>query len=448
MPQTAQSIYRQFWHFALPTIAAMIVSGLYQVVDGIFIGHYIGAQGLAGINLAWPMVGAIYGIGMLVGIGTGAKSSIKLGEKKLNEAKVTLSTGLLMLLLVAPIISVLLFFFSNDFLALQGANGESFIFATQYLQVLLFANPFALGSIAIPFLLRNDGSPNFATLLMVIGAITNIGFDYIFIAHFSWGLKGAAIATSIAQCIVCVVGIGYFFSAKANMRLSRASLRVNFADITGIIAIGASSFFMYVYGAFMVAVHNKLFAQYGDPTLVGAYAILGYIFFSYYLFSEGVANAMQPLVSFNHGAGKPENIRKLLSVAMCCTIFGGIAFVGLLNTFPERFIAIFNSQDKVLMEYAVAGIRLHLFALFLDGFLVVAAAYYQSINRGSKATFVTVGNMLVQLPFLYFMPKLIGVTGIWLSYPLSNIALSLVVIFMFYFDIKNKLSPDALDESL
>ncbi len=157
------SIQRQFWRYTIPTVAAMLVNGLYQVVDGIFIGQYVGAEGLAGINLAWPVIGTILGIGMMVGVGTGALASIKQGEGKVDEAKTTLTTGLILLAILAPLVGVVLWFNSEWFLALQGGEGKAYELGLQYLDILIFASVFTLGSIALPFLLRNDNSPNLAT---------------------------------------------------------------------------------------------------------------------------------------------------------------------------------------------------------------------------------------------------------------------------------------------
>jgi len=430
------SIYKQFWRYTIPTVAAMLVNGLYQVVDGIFIGRYVGADGLAGINVAWPVIGSILGIGMLVGVGTGALVSIRQGEQDTQGAKQILATGLVLLFALTPIVSGILFFFAENFLYWQGAEGRVFDLGIQYLHILIGACAFTLGSIAMPFLLRNDDSPNLATILMVVGALINIVLDYLFIAWLDWELTGAALATAIAQMVVTGLGLFYFFSAKAKLRLRWSELRLKLAAIPEIFAIGTSSFFMYAYGSMMVALHNALFSQYGDQLMIGAYAILGYIVTVYYLTAEGIANGMQPLVSYNHGARNQDNIRKLLKVAMYSAVSVGLVFVVLLNLFPTQFVSVFNKGNAQLVEYTVLGIRLHMFALALDGFLVVAGAYYQAINKGSKAMFVTVGNMLIQLPFLYIMPKLFGVPGIWIAYPLSNIALSAVVIYMLWKDIR------------
>ena len=432
----SNSISRKFWRYTIPTVAAMLVNGLYQVVDGIFIGRYVGADGLAGINVAWPVIGSILGIGMLVGVGTGALVSIRQGEKDTKGAKQILATGLTLLLAITPIVSGLLFLFADNFLLWQGAEGRVYELGLQYLHILIGASVFTLGSIAMPFLLRNDDSPNLATILMIVGAVINIVLDYLFIAQLGWELKGAALATAIAQFVVTGLGLAYFFSRRANLRLRWNELRLKFSVIPEIFAIGTSSFFMYAYGSMMVALHNALFSQYGDQLMIGAYAILGYIVTVYYLTAEGIANGMQPLVSYNHGARNQANIRKLLKIAMVSSVLIGVAFVLLLNAFPREFVSVFSSDEPQLVEYTVLGIRLHMFALALDGFLVVAGAYYQAVNKGSKAMFVTIGNMLIQLPFLYIMPKLYGVPGIWIAYPLSNIALSVVVMIMLYKDVK------------
>ncbi|NOI99890.1 MATE family efflux transporter [Vibrio kanaloae] len=432
----SNSISRQFWRYTIPTVAAMLVNGLYQVVDGIFIGRYVGSDGLAGINVAWPVIGSILGIGMLVGVGTGALVSIRQGEKDTQGAKQILATGLTLLLAITPIVSALLFLFADNFLLWQGAEGRVYELGLQYLHILIGASVFTLGSIAMPFLLRNDDSPNLATILMIVGAVINIVLDYLFIALYGWELMGAALATAIAQFVVTGLGLAYFFSRRANLRLRWNELRLKLDVIPQIFAIGTSSFFMYAYGSMMVALHNALFSQYGDQLMIGAYAILGYIVTVYYLTAEGIANGMQPLVSYNHGARNQANIRKLLKIAMMSSVLIGVAFVLLLNAFPREFVSVFNSDEPQLVEYTVLGIRLHMFALALDGFLVVAGAYYQAVNKGSKAMFVTIGNMLIQLPFLYIMPKLYGVPGIWIAYPLSNIALSVVVMVMLYKDLK------------
>lgn len=426
----SQSIYKQFWKYTLPTVAAMLVNGLYQVVDGIFIGQYMGADGLAGINIAWPVIGSVMGIGMMVGVGTGAIASINQGAGSVAKARATMSTGLSLLLIIFPIVAFILWQYSPLFLSLQGVTGRVLDLGQQYMDVLIVASLFSLGSIALPFLLRNDGSPNYATFLMVLGALINIGLDYLFIGLWGWELKGAAMATAIAQAAVTLLGVGYFFSPYAQMRLSLKEYTLTIGDISRIFSIGASSLFMYMYGSMMVAVHNWMFTLYGNVLTIGAYAVIGYVVTLYYLTAEGIANGMQPLVSFNFGAKQHDKVTKLFNVAAWSSVLLGIVFVVILNLYPESIIGIFNKNDSGLMEQGITGIRLHMFAVFLDGFIVVVGAYYQAIGSSRKAMFATIGNMVIQLPFLFVLPKLFGLTGVWLAFPISNIALSLVLFWM------------------
>ncbi|SDH26716.1 putative efflux protein, MATE family [Vibrio xiamenensis] len=430
------SIYKQFWRYTIPTLAAMLVNGLYQVVDGIFIGRYLGADGLAGINVAWPVISAVLGLGMLIGVGTGALVSLRQGEGQMAQAKSELTTGLSLLVIVTPLVALSLWRYNDTFLAWQGAQGGVFEMGKQYLDVLIVTCIFTLGSIAMPFLVRNDNSPNFATVMMIVGAVTNIVLDYVFIVLLDWQLIGAALATGIAQMVVMLGCVGYFFSPRAQLRLTLRHWQVDWRGIPRIFSIGTSSFFMYAYGSMMVGLHNYLFVEYDSALLIGAYTIIGYVVTVYYLAVEGVANGMQPLVSFNHGAKKPANILTLLNISLVTTITLGIVFVLLLNSFPQQVIAIFNHSDDELIRSTTHGIHLHVWALFLDGFIVIAGAYYQATNRGGKAMFVIVGNMLIQLPFLYVLPKWLGVDGIWLAYPLSNVTLALVVLAMLYADRK------------
>lgn len=439
------SVYSQFWRYTLPTVAAMLVNGLYQVIDGIFIGHYVGGDGLAGINVAWPVIGVLLGVGMMVGVGTGILISIRQGEQRSDGARRALSSGLTLLLILAPLLAMVLYHYGDLFLRWQGAQGRIFDMGMQYLQVQVFSVLFILGGIAVPFLLRNDGRPGLATLLMVVGAVLNFILDYLFIAWLGWELIGAAIATALSQLTVTVLGIGYFFSCRARLRLSLKTFQPDVRGFMSLLSLGASSFFMYIYGAVMVALHNAMLIQYADPVLVGAYAIIGYIVMIYYLLVEGVASGMQPLASFNYGAGNRQNINRLLKVAMGTAVFSGVIFVVLLNLWPVQIVSIFNHQDQALIEGAVSGIRWHMFALFLDGFLVVAAAYYQSVSQSRKAMFVTIGNMFIQLPFLLILPIGLGLTGVWLAYPLSNIVMGTIVVVMMWRDLRgNKSIPGSI----
>ncbi|AMO54517.1 multidrug transporter [Endozoicomonas montiporae] len=424
------SINRQFWNYVLPTVGAMLVSGLYQVIDGVFIGRYIGAEGLAGINLSWPVIGTLYGLGMMVGVGSGAISSMARGEKKLLRARRALGNGLTLLILFGLLGSLLLSLTGQWLLQLQDASGPAFEHASNYLWVLLFGTPLAMGSMALPFMVRNDDAPTIATWLIVVGAIANIILNAIFIIYLEMGLTGAALGTTLSQLLVVIFGVMYFFSARANTRLTLKDMLPEYQLSLHTCSIGLSSLLMYSYFSFITAIHNYLFMKYSDAVNVGAFAVIGYIATLYYMFAEGVAAGAQPLISYNYGAGRYARMKQFVNRMLWVAIGSGILSVIVVNIFADPIIRVFNTEDPVFFDAAKLGLRLHLAGMFLDGLIFSAGVFFQSLGLGRKATFVTMANMLIQLPFLLVLPMFLDIKGIWLAVPLSNIALSLIVLVM------------------
>lgn len=437
---SSQTVRRTFWRYAIPSIAAMLVNGLYQVVDGIFVGHYIGADGLAGINMAWPIIGILIGLGLLVGLGAGSLISIYRGEGNPQKARDTLSTGLGLMVLLGGLMMALIAAFGPAMMLAQGATGAALILGTDYIDIFVWGAVFTLAGGALPMLVRNDDSPHLSTGIMCLGAGLNILLDYLLIGVMDRGLEGAAIATVLSQSVVCFIALGYFFSSRSGLQLTWRRLVFRSALARKAIGLGTSTLFMYAYFSFVVALHNRLFMEYGTTTHVGAFAIIGYLMTIYYLLAEGIAGGMQPPISYYFGARQVEQIKATLMLAIKVTLISGLGFVAAFNLLPEAMLSLFISDDPALMATAAYGMKLHLFALYLDGLIALATIYFLAVNQGGKALAISVGNMMVQLPFLYLLPQWYGIDGIWLSMPLSNIVLFAVVAPMVWLDIKQKQS--------
>ncbi|MEM5527846.1 MATE family efflux transporter [Gammaproteobacteria bacterium AS21] len=431
-----ESITKVFWRYAIPSIAAMLANGLYQVIDGIFVGHYIGFEGLAAINMTMPIIGVIIGFGLMVGMGGGSLMSIYRGQGNTQRVRSILVNSLWLIIILALISTLSIFAFAHWLLAAQGALGDTLLFSIDYINIFMWGAVFAIAAAVIPMLIRNDNSPIFATTLMIFGAVLNVFLDYLLIGVYSLGLQGAAIATVASQALVTIIGIAYFFSAKSATKLSASKLTFNIKELIKIINLGASSLFMFLYFSLIIALHNKLLMAYGSPVSVAAFAIIGYIANIYYVTAEGIANGMQPPVSFYYGAKEAQKVKATLILALKAVIYSGVAIVVILNIFPDFFINLFSSDDPTLAAQTVKALRLHLLALFLDGFLFVASVYFMSVNQGTKALAISIGNIAVQLPFLYFLPQWLGINGVWLALPLSNVLITLVVAPMLWHDIK------------
>ncbi len=442
-----RSIKRTFWRYAIPSIAAMLVNGLYQIIDGMFIGHYLGYQGLAGISISWPIIYVIAGVGLMIGMGAGSLNSVSRGRDAATqkdsieasrthaEMAKTLYTAMGLAIGFGLLFSYLLFLNGTHLLLAQGAEGQVLVLAQDYLSPFVWTAAITILASALPILIRNDESPNIATALMVTGACMNIVLDYLLIVQFDMGLKGAALATVCAQLSVCVGGFAYFLSTKTQLKLSAHRPSFNTKLAARILLLGSSSFVMYIYTSFVFALHNRLFMEYGTSITVAAFAIVGYLMVLYYFIAEGIGEGMQPPVSFFLGAAQPHNIKKMVLLAATVTLTIGLSWVAILNLFPEIMIGLFNSDDPTLIQEAVTGIHLHLFAMFIDGLIVLAIMYFMAVNQGGKSLAISIGNMLIQLPFLYILPKWLGIYGVWIAMPLSNVVMFLIVAPMVWYHL-------------
>lgn len=440
-----QSVARAFWRFAIPSIIAMLVSGLYQIIDGFFVGRYVGSEGLAGINMAIPLLGLIMGFGLLIGMGGGSVLSQYRGEKNLLATQATLTTSLYLAISIGVLASLLFITFGEWGLHLQGATESTLALSWQYVEIMSYGAFISIGASAMPMLVRNDNSPNLATLFIVVGALLNIALDYLFLGPLGMGLKGAAIATLIAQFATCVLCLRYFTSPQAKTVLSLNQFDKHIAK--RITQLGASNLVMFIYLSFIIALHNRLFMEYGNTTQLAAFAIVGYLAGCYYFFAEGLVSGLQPPVSYYLGAKQYQRIIQTVALAFAVTVGSGIVVVIVLNLFPEWFTRFFANTDESLIAATKVGIRLHLMALFLDGFLFMASIYFVAVGKSGQALFVSVGNMVVQLPFLFTLPRLWGVEGVWLSVPLSNIAFTAIVVPMLWRSLKGLLALQKSDPS-
>lgn len=427
---TTTTLTRTFWSYTLPAMAALMVSGLYAVVDGIFIGHALGAPGLSALNLAWPLAGIIWAVAMLVGMGGGAEIGRARGADDDRARGETLAVTLLLMALIGAATGALILGFGPAFLALQGAEAGLAAMGLGYLSVQGWAAPAIMAGMAFPLLLRNLGAPRLATVAMLAGAAVNVAFDWLFVIELGHGLAGAARATVIAELVVialCVAAMARLGAFRA-LRPGRTAL----ARAARILAIGFSSMVMALYVSFVVVLHNMLFLKHGGPLTLAAYTVAGYVMSFFYYFAEGVGGGMQPLVSYYHGARDRMRMAAVLKLALMLSLGGGAVLTALVVAFPGPVAQVFAGSDRALIAEAAHGLRLHLSAMVLDGFIILSATYFQAVGQARNATFITAGNMAVQLPFLWLLPLVMGVDGVWLAMPLSNVALSGVVVWMLW----------------
>jgi len=427
-----QSLTRTYFTYTIPSIAALMVNGLYAVVDGIFIGQAMGAQGLAALNLAWPLAGLLWAVGMLIGMGGGAELSISRGAGDVRRQGVTLVMTVALVLVLGLASGAVVLGLARPFLMAQGGVEPQVSHGLAYLVVEGWTAPVMLAGMVMPLIIRNLGAPQLSTIAMLGGAGFNVLFDWILVIRLDWGLAGAATATAIAQTMV----VAFCLMVMARLGTFRLcvwpALREGLARAWAITVTGTSSALMALYVSVIFVLHNMLFLKYGTPLTLAAYAISGYVMSFFYYFAEGVAGGMQPLASFFHGARDRMNITRVLRLALWTGVGGGAVLTFLVVVFPTSVARVFAGNDTALIAETAHGIRLQLWAMFLDGFIILTATWFQSVGQARTATGITLANMGVQLPFLFILPQFMGLDGVWLAMPLSNVALSGLVIWLLW----------------
>ncbi|ODA33910.1 MATE family efflux transporter [Veronia pacifica] len=424
-----QPVFKLFLRYSLPTIAAMLVTGIYVVVDGIFIGHFIGEDGLAAIMVAYPIGSVLYALGNLVGMGASSLVSIKLGQKLPGAAQKIVGNAFLLCLLMTFLTSVLGLFFADDLLHSLGAKEPILSMASTYLRWYFALGGFAILTMAFSTLLRNDGQPKLVTGIMILGGLLNIVLDWLLIVVIPWELTGAAIATMLSQAVTAALCLQHFFRNGTRLKITLNSMLPSAAVLRDIFQIGTPGFLMYLYLSVVLTFHNMAFLFLGSTVHVAAYAIVSYVEAFFYLVFEGIALGMQPITSFNFGAERIDRVKESRNIALASTIV--IAALGMLLVYvsPELLVAAFSSHNPVLEETAVEGMQLYFWGLPLEGMLLVGAIYFQSVNQASVANWLTGGKLILIAAVLALFCLLFGATGVWISLPVTAAALT---IYMFW----------------
>lgn len=418
---------RLFWRYVTPTVAAMLITGIYVTIDGIFVGHVLGQDGMAGLMLAYPICAVLYAMGALIGMGASSLVSFYLGQGNPAKARHIVGNALVMVLLASSLLSFIGIRYGEPMLAWMGAEGEIFTAGLSYLQAYAWLGVFAVLSMAFSSLLRNDGRPGFVTLIMVVGGLLNVLLDYLLMVVFPFGLAGVATATMLSQAVTGLACLWHFFTPRSQLRISWDTLRPDLRLMGETVRLGVSSFLMYLYLSVVLALHNKALLAVGTSLHVAAYGVISYTEAFFYLVFEGIAMGIQPIASFNAGAGHWRRVLRIRNLALGVTL--GIALCAMfpLYLWPEAAVYLFAGDNATLLPVASLGIWLYFWGLPMEGLLLVGATYFQAINRARIASLLTGGKLVLIGGFLWGFSTLWGVPGVWLALPTCSSLLVLVM---------------------
>lgn len=434
-----EKITKLLVQFSLPAIIGMLVNALYNIVDRIYIGNIenVGHIAIAGVGITFPVVIFVFGFSILIGLGAATNASLNLGKKKKEEAEKFLGVAVSFGFIVSLILMVLVLWKLEWLVNILGGSDKTGIYAAQYLKILAYGFPAAVVGYVANASIRSDGNPKMAMATLLIGAITNIVLDPIFIFYLKMGVKGAAWATIISQYVSGIWAIYYFTSKFSGMKLYLKNLKLDFGKIKSISSLGSAPFAIQIGASVVNYTYNSTLKIYGGDTAIGAMAIVQAVitFISMPIF--GINQGLQPILGYNYGAKLYSRVKEALFKAIfAATVLCVIDFLA-IQFLSKYFINIFT-HEKELVRIASIGLRIQTFMLPIVGFQIIASIYFQAIGKPKMSFFMSLTRQIIVLiPCILIMSKLFGVEGVWFAGPTADFIATVVTFIFIKMELKH-----------
>lgn len=430
----SMEIPKLFRKLLIPTVLGMVFSAIFIITDGIFVGKGIGSDALAAVNITAPIFLISTGLALMFGIGASVVASIHLSHGKTKVARINITQAVIALVTTIIIFCTLIMIMPENIVRILGCSNKLMPLALEYLNWFV---PFLVFSALLSagmFYVRLDGSPNFAMVCNIIPAILNIILDYVFIFIFKWGMLGAALATSIGYIIGAAMIIAYMVSSRNKLKFiyiktSTKSLKLTFRNIGYMCRLGFSSFLCEAAIAMMMFTGNYVFIRYLHEDGVAAFSIACYFFPIIFMVYNAIAQSAQPILSYNFGAGLGNRVKSTLNIALATASVFGIIIIAITTVFNNEIVGMFINSSYPAYDIATKGLPLFASGFVFFGINIVSIGYFQSVERDKPAMITTVlrGFVLILVCF-WSMPLLLGVEGIWLAVPVSELATTLFVV--------------------
>lgn len=440
-----EKISKLLLNFSIPCIISMLVGALYNIVDQIFIGWGVEYLGNTATNIVYPFTVIALSLALLFGDGASALFSLSLGSKDDKKVSKSIGNAVIMLVLVSLVLTLFGFIFKSNILKLFGVTEASFDFANDYLTVILIGIPFYVIGQGLNGIIRADGSPRYAMIATLSGAILNIILDPIAIFALGMGIKGAAIATIVGQIVTFILTVLYFRKSK-KFKLSKDSLKLDKEVIKREALLGVSSFITQISIVLVIAVCNNLVVKYGSLSKYGADIPLSAIGIVMKVFGIVIALVIgtsiggQPIIGFNYGAGNKKRVKETFNLIIRTNLFVGVIAFIVFQVFPQAVINIFGNESKLYNEYALYCFRIYLSGITLTCITKTCSIYLQAIGKSFKSMFISVmRDVVLFIPALVVLAKMFGIVGMLWAALVADVIACIIAIFM-TFERKNKVS--------
>ena len=428
--------------YALPAIIAQVAASLYNIIDSIFIGQGVGPLAISGLALTMPMMNLTAAFGAMIGAGSAALTSIRLGQGNKAAAERILGNVVLLNVLLGVVLMAFGLCYLDELLYFFGASDQTLPYAREYMEIILYGNVITHLYHGLNCMLRVAGYPNKAMNITILAVILNAILDAIFILWWDWGIAGSAWATVIAQLVAVVVQWVHFSDAKSFLRFRSEAFRLRWDIIKNIITVGMAPFMIQSCACVVVILVNNTLGEYGGDLSIGAYGIANRVAFLFTMVVMGFTMGMQPIVGYNYGARAYDRVLKTLWMTVGWSVATTTLGFLICEIFPYQVVHIFVSEDgsgsaTELIEASARGLRILVLMLPLVGFNIVAGNLFQHIGKPKRAILLSVSRqMLFLVPLIIFLPRHLGADGVWYSIPIADFASTLLAALLLFQQIR------------
>ena len=445
IPLQNEKINSLLWKFSWPAVIAMVFNSLYNIIDRIFVGRGVGSIAIAATTVAFPIMLILMAVAVLIGIGATSLISIRLGEKKPQEAEKIIGNAIVLLILLPICISIIYFLFTDPILIFFGASAEVLPYARDFTHIVMMAS--FLGSISMGMVnfIRAEGNPRMAMYSQVSGTLINIVLNYTFVMRLGFGIKGSALATICGQTFSSILVLGYFFWGSSLLKIRLKNLRLHSSLVLSIMAIGFAPFAMQLANSLQNTILNKSLMTYGGDMALSAMGIIGSLATLMFMPILGVSQGAQPIVGFNYGALQYARVRETLRKAVIVGTVIALGCTAALQIWATPIVGLFSNNNVDLTSLASHAMRVFFLMFPLAGIQIVCSQYFQAVGKPIQSTILGLSRQLLLLiPLLLILPHFWGIEGVWRTPPIADILSALITTIFISLEMKHMKGQELL----
>ncbi|NDO19909.1 MATE family efflux transporter [Lachnospiraceae bacterium MD329] len=437
-------VTKLIFKLAIPTVLAQLVNLLYNIVDRIYVGRIpeIGSLSLAGLGVTFPIILLISAFAMLAGMGGASRAAVSMGAKNNDTAEKILGNSTMLLLIFSVVLSVVFLMTKDRILMRFGASQDTIGYASDYITIYLCGTIFVQLALGLNMFITNQGFTKTSMLTVCIGAVLNIVLDPIFIYVFGMGVKGAALATVISQAVSCLWVLKFLTGKKTILKIKLKNLLPVKEIVFSILSLGVSPFIMQVTECLIQLTFNNGMLKYGNDLYVALMSILFSLTQLIWMPLQGFSQGAQPVIGYNYGAGNLQRVKKAFKVQFIVNLSFSIAAIGMVELFPKFFLGLFTN-DAELINIGINTMRLFLVGMAVMGAQSACQQTFLALGEAKISVFLAcLRKVILLFPLALILPKVggMGIWGLLLAEPVSDVIAATCTTTMFYFRSKKLLS--------